>query len=104
MFGNNKKKKREDLKAKEKLANKLLHGESGRRVFGFRCVPYIKVELMKLAGQLNVPLFVLSEHAIELGMIQIKESAATPEEREALLNHLTEVHIVGQDRGESNPL
>jgi hypothetical protein len=92
MFGKNK--KRETVqKANERLVRKVLQKDPGRRVFGFQCSPDILSSLKLLADQLHVPLFSLAEHALQLGAIQIAKANKSPEEREELRSHLTEVHV-----------
>lgn len=94
MFGiKSKRQKRKEQKANVKLAKKILQTDSGRPVFGFKCVPHVKADMMQLSGQLNVPLYALSEHALELGLIQIKEAVNDAKEREELIAHLSDVHI-----------
>jgi hypothetical protein len=91
MFGRRKNEK--ERKANERLAKRLLGRDSGRPTFGFKCSSLIQASIKKLAGDINAPIFSLSEHALELGMIQISEAIKDPEEREALHQHLTDVHV-----------
>ena len=91
MFG--KKQKEKERKANERLAKKLLGRDSGRPTFGFKCSSSIQASIKKLAGDIHAPIFSLAEHALELGMIQIKEALTDPEEREALRDHLMDIHV-----------
>jgi hypothetical protein len=92
MFGRKNKLKERDA-AKAKLAKKILGKDSGRRVFGFPCSPDIPAQLKLLADQLNVPLYALCEHALQLSANQVAKAVANPEEITLLRKHLTEIHI-----------
>ena len=72
-------KSEKEKKANERLAKRLLGKDSGRPTFGFKCSSSIQASIKKLAGDLNVPIFSLSEHALELGMIQVNEAMKDPE-------------------------
>jgi hypothetical protein len=76
-----------------KLARKLLEKDSGRRVFGFPCSPNIQAKVKMLAGRLNVPIFALAEHELELANWLVEKMEQHPEEREHLLQHIREDHI-----------
>jgi hypothetical protein len=91
MFGKKKNQNRE-MKAKERMVRKVLGKDSGRRVFGFPCSPNIKVSMKSLADQMHVWIYALSEHALQLGAMQIEAAMTDPEERELLRSHVTEVH------------
>jgi len=90
MFGRKKDKKNKD-KAKKQPVRRGKQ-ESGRKVFGFRCSPPIKATLIKVCDALNVNLYALSEHCLQLGAIQLEEACKDPEEREELRRHLIEDH------------
>lgn len=92
-FFNNNKTEAKQKQEKERLLRKVLGKESERRVFGFKCDPSLPADLKLKAGKLNVPEFALAEHALELGLRQIKEAASDPEESEELRLHLVEVHV-----------
>ncbi len=92
MFGN-KKRQAKRKKANERLVRKVLGKQDGRKVFGFRCVPWLKTRMKNLAAQLHVDEYALSEHAFELGLIQVDHAMADPENREELRSHLTGVHV-----------
>ena len=92
MFGR-KKNKEDTVKEKEKLLRRALGKDSGRRVFGFQCMPELKATMKSLADQMHVPLFALCEHAIELGEMQIEDAIKDPEERELLRSHLVDFHV-----------
>ncbi len=80
-------------RAQEKLVKKMLRKDAGRKVFGFQCSPDIPASLKLLADQINIQLFALAEHALELGTMQIKDAMNDPEELESLRHHLTETHV-----------
>jgi hypothetical protein len=79
-------------KKKEKLLRKALGKDTGRKVFGFQCSPKIWASMKELATKLNVPMFALLEHALQLGAIEITEAIVNPEEREILRTHIVDVH------------
>ena len=91
MFG--RKKGEKERKARERLAKKLLGRESGRPTFAFNCSSWIHASVNKIAGDIHAPIFSVAEHALDLGMIQIGEAMKDPEEREALRDHLMDVHV-----------
>jgi hypothetical protein len=66
----------------------------GRKIFGFQCSPDIHANAKVLAKQLNVDLYVVCEHAMQLGLIEIAASMKDSEEREMLLKHLSEEHTI----------
>jgi hypothetical protein len=92
MFGK-KKVQEKETRANEKLARKLLGRHTGRKVFGFPCSPDIPASLKLLADKINIQLFALAEHALELGTMQIKATMDDPEELELLRRHLAETHV-----------
>jgi hypothetical protein len=93
MFGFGKGKKKETNAANLRLAKKIPGKDSGRRVFGFPCSPDVPANLKVLADQLNVPIFALAEHELELANELIAKIAERPEDREELRKHLVESHI-----------
>jgi hypothetical protein len=98
--GKNKPKKQEnenlsgsDKRAREKIAKRILGKDSGRRVFGFACDPDIHTQIKILAGELQVPMFALSEHLLQLSIGMISKAQENPEEREELRSHLVKIHV-----------
>ena len=65
-----------------------------RKTYGFRCDPGLQAFMKALADELDVPLFALSEHALELGSMQIEAAKADPAEREEMCLHLAEAHVL----------
>ena len=92
MFGR-KKERQKEKRENERMVRKVLGKDSGRRVFGFQCLPNLQATIKSLADQIHVPLFALIEHAIELGEIQIVDAMKDPEECELLRRHLVDFHI-----------
>ena len=88
-----KKAQEEEKRAKERLARKLLGQDIRRKQICFRCADWIQSKIKELADANHVTMASLAEHALELGMIQIKEAVKDPEEREELRSHLAEDHI-----------
>ena len=79
--------------ANEKLAKKVLGKDSGRRVFGFPCSPGIIAQLKMLAGQLQVPIFALAEHMLQLSAQLVANMTENPQECELLRQHFIDVHV-----------
>jgi hypothetical protein len=99
-IGKNKRKRQEDgnlnggdLRAREKIAKRILGKDSGRKVFGFACSPDIHAQIKMLAGELQVPMFALSEHLFQLSIGVISRAKENAEEREELRRHLVEIHV-----------
>ena len=46
--------------------------------FGFRCSPAIHMSAKALAKELHVDLYVLAEHAMQLGLMDIAAAAKDP--------------------------
>jgi hypothetical protein len=76
-----------------KLAKKIPGKDSGRRVFGFPCCPVVPAKLKVLADRLNIPIYALAEHELELGNELLEMIAERPEDREELRHHIIESHI-----------
>jgi hypothetical protein len=93
VLGFRKSKQKEENVSNIKLAKKLLGKDSGRKIFGFPCSPGIPAQLKLLAGTLNVPIYALAEHALQLTAEQIARASQNPEERELLRKHLAEIHV-----------
>jgi hypothetical protein len=89
----NKRKQKEGNAAKVKIASKILRKGSGRRVFGFPCGPDIPARIKILAGQLNIPIYALAEHMLQLSAGLIARLVDSPEEREHLRQHIIENHV-----------
>ncbi len=93
MLGFKKRKKQHKNTANAKVVKKLLGKDSGRRVFGFPCNPNIQARVKMLAGQLNIPMFALAEHALQIATELIAGIAEDPEESEPLKEHLIKCHV-----------
>jgi hypothetical protein len=93
MLGFNKNRGKKKNTANARLVKKVLGKDSGRRVFGFACSPDIAARLKMLAAKLNVPIFALVEHALQLSAEVIAKAVESPEESTLLRNHLTGVHV-----------
>ena len=76
-----------------RLAKKLLGKKPGRKVWGFPCAPDIPVRMKVLAGRLNVPIYALTEHALQLTAPLMAKMADNPEECESLRTHILEDHV-----------
>jgi hypothetical protein len=79
--------------ADEKLARKSRGNDSGRKTWGFPCSPDIKARMKMLADRLHVPLYALTEHAVQLSAGLIATIAEHPEECELLRQHILDDHV-----------
>ena len=93
MFRFKKHKQKKKNTANVRIVKKILGKDTGRRVFGFACSPDIQAQLKLLAGQLQVPIFALVEHALQLTAGLIRKMAENAEESVLLRRHLIESHI-----------
>jgi hypothetical protein len=80
-------------RAQEKIAKKILGKDTGRHVFGFACSPDIHAKMKMLASELQVPIFALGEHCLQLSTGLIDKAKENAEERETLRRHLIEHHV-----------
>jgi len=79
-------------RAQEKIAKRILGKDTGRHVFGFPCSKELHAEIKVKAGELQIPIFALAEHCLELGIDTISD-IDDPEERDLLHKHLIEHHV-----------
>jgi hypothetical protein len=93
MFKKGKDKRNKGNVANARLVKKILQKDPGRRVFGFECSPEIQARIKLLAGQLQVPIYALSEYALELSTELIARTAENSEEGALLRKHIIETHV-----------
>jgi len=93
MFKINKAKQENSNPSNARLVKKILKKDPGRRVFGFGCSPDIQAQLKMLAGQLQVPIYALGEHALQLSAGLIAKMAENSEESALLRKHIIEIHV-----------
>jgi hypothetical protein len=93
MFWTKKGEQKEKNTANVRLAKKLMGKESTRKVFGFICNSDIPARLKLLAGKLNVPLYAVVEHALQLASGQIAMITENQDESVILRRHLIENHV-----------
>jgi hypothetical protein len=93
MFRRGKDKRKKRNGANAKLVKKMLQKDPGRRVFGFECSPDIQARMRLLADQLQVPIYALSEHALQLSAGLIARMAENSKESALLRRHVIEVHV-----------
>jgi hypothetical protein len=66
---------------------------SERKVWGFPCSPDIPARMKMLADRLHVPLYALTEHALQLSAGLIAKMAEETEGSEQLRQHIQEYHV-----------
>jgi len=65
-----------------------------RRVqFNFSCDRQIHAVAIALAGSLDVPLYILVEHALQVGLLAVLDAQSVPERRTEMVKHLVEGHL-----------
>lgn len=50
-----------------------------------------------IAITLEVPLYVVAEHLLQVGLYHLLEGVKDPKNREKLISHLVEVHLLGDE-------
>jgi hypothetical protein len=84
-------------KYRKKLEKRFKNGEIGRRQLNFTCDVGLIARLRLLAKYLHTPFYLLAEHALELGLseirVKIQDSALT----EILQRHLLNEHLSVKD-------
>jgi hypothetical protein len=80
-------------RAQEKIAKRLMGKSTGRHIFGFPCSPDIHAKVKMRAGELQVDMYALSEHCMQLGIDTVDDAIEDSEERDLLRRHLIEQHI-----------
>jgi len=77
----------------EKPAKKSRGNDSERKIWGFPCSPDIPARMKILADQLQVPVYALTEHALQLSAGLIARMAEVPDECKLLRAHLLDDHV-----------
>jgi hypothetical protein len=93
MFRKSNDKRKDSNTVNARLVKKILRKDPGRRVFGFGCSPGIQAQLKMLAGHLQVPIYALGEHALQLSAGLIAKMAENSEESTLLRRHIIEIHV-----------
>jgi len=91
MFWKNKNKEKEMYDQETNIHSQATGSE--RKVWGFPCSPDIPARMKMLADRLHVPLYALTEHALQLSAGLIAKMAEEAEEREQLREHILEYHV-----------
>jgi hypothetical protein len=77
----------------EEPARKSRGNDSERKIWGFPCAPDIPARMKVLADQLQIPLYALTEHALQLSAGLIARMAEKPEESQLLRQHILDNHV-----------
>ena len=96
MFKKNKNKRKRGGTANKKLVKKILGKDSKRPIFGFPCSPDIRARFKMLAGQVDVPIYGLGEHALQLVAEVITRMAEDSEQIALLRSHIIESHVAAR--------
>ena len=65
-----------------------------RKVFGFLCDPELALGVKLLAHQLEVPIYPLAEHLLQLGAGEVIREIEQPERKRKLQDHLLNGHLL----------
>ena len=68
-----------------------------RRQLNFTCDEDIIIGIRILAAALEVPLYVIAEHSLQVGAYQVLRAAKNPEKRHKLEEHLVKSHLLGDE-------
>jgi hypothetical protein len=69
-------------------------GRKKRQVFGFLCKPGLIVVTKSLASELEMPIYVIAEHALQLGGAQIYMNSQDEVLKKKLMIHLNQEHLI----------
>jgi hypothetical protein len=94
-FGKNQKKRNiENIDDDEEEIDRKPHGnDSERKTWGFPCSPDIYARMKMMADRMNVPLYGITEHALQLSAGLIARMVEQPEEEQLLRQHILESHV-----------
>ena len=73
-----------------------------RKVFGFSCDPKLAVGVRMIAADLEVPIYVVAEHLLQLGAAQIYPDLEDEEAKRQLQEHLVSHHLLRLALGEED--
>ena len=67
-----------------------------RKVFGFLCSPELINLIKDLAALLQIPIYCVTEHCLQIGAISIGAACRHTETEDELKDHLTREHLLKQ--------
>ena len=73
-----------------------------RRVFGFLCDPKLALGVKFIAAHLKVPIYVVAEHLLQLGVAQMYPAIEDDEAKRELQEHLINEHLLVSALDEGN--
>ncbi len=73
-----------------------------RKVFGFLCDPKLALGVKMLAADLEVPIYPVAEHLLQLGVAQMYPSLEDEEAKKELQDHLISDHLLTSALDEQN--
>lgn len=92
-----KRKEKEDEIENEQYDGQInIHSQatgSKRKIWGFPCSPDIPARMKMLADRLHVPLYALTEHALQLSAGPIAKMTEETEGSEQLRQHIQQYHV-----------
>lgn len=86
------------LKAKYRHRNEKKYVKAiKRQQLNFNCSEDIIEGIRVIAAILEVPRYILFEHLLQLGSYHMVKAINDPKNREKLISHLVEVHLLGDE-------
>ena len=89
------------------IFNRVYHNLTGknyriveRKQFNLTINKDIILAVKAISANLEVPMYVACEHILQVGCYHLLQDLDEPENREKLIEHLIEVHLLGKDIGE----
>jgi hypothetical protein len=73
-----------------------------RKVFGFLCDPKLALGVKFIAADLKVPIYVVAEHLLQLGVAQMYPAIEDEEQKRELQDHLINEHLLVSALDEGN--
>ena len=73
-----------------------------RKVFGFLCDPKLALGVKLIAADLKVPIYVVAEHLLQLGIVQMHPALEDDDAKEKLQEHLINHHLLTPALDEQN--
>ncbi len=75
-----------------------------RRQLNFSCSEGVILGVKYMAAVLEVPMYVIAEHLLQVGSYHVWKGAKDPKNREKLVEHLVKVHLLGDELGDGEDI
>lgn len=91
------------LRRYKKRLERKFSPQIGRRGFNFQCDVGLRVLLEVMARRLECPIYVLAEHLLEVGLLEVVALLEDEALMERLQRHLVRHHLLVTDLGDAPP-